>query len=102
MFLLAFRLRCFFSACARDGDRHVAPVPHRGHQDGRPVGRVPGGVGEQVAQHLDDAPPVGHDVWNGFLVSRQGNSRPLLRNQLTTEVASSLLPLRAHSQTLPH
>ena len=31
-------------------------------------------------------------MWNGFLVSRQGNSRPLLRNQLTTEVVSSLLP----------
>ncbi|MCY4636591.1 MAG: hypothetical protein OXG04_19180 [Acidobacteria bacterium] len=42
----------------RDGDVRAVTVgrdPDRGR-----VGRVPGGVREQVVQHLHDAPPVGH------------------------------------------
>ena len=42
----------------RDGD--VDAVAHRGDPDGRRLRGVPRGVGEQVVQHLDDAPPVGH------------------------------------------
>ena len=33
-------------------------LPHGGHPDGRRLGRVPGRVGQQVAQDLDDALPV--------------------------------------------
>ena len=35
-------------------------VAYRGDPDGRRLRGVPRGVGEQVVQHLDDAPPVGH------------------------------------------
>ena len=34
-------------------------VMHRGDPEGRGGGRVPGGVGEQVVQHLHDAGAVG-------------------------------------------
>ena len=43
----------------REGD--VDAIPHRGHPDGGQLVRVVGRVGEQVAQRLDDAPPVRHD-----------------------------------------
>ena len=43
-----------------DRDRDVRTVAHRRHQDGGGLGRVPGGVGEQVVQDLHDAPAVGH------------------------------------------
>ena len=33
-------------------------LPHGGYPDGRRLGRVPGRVGQQVAQDLDDALPV--------------------------------------------
>ena len=43
----------------REGD--VDAVPHRGHPDGGQLAGVSGRVGQQVVQHLDDAPPVGQD-----------------------------------------
>ena len=49
------------SALVRDGDRHVVSLPHGGHPDGRRLVGMPGRVGEEVVQHLDDAPPVRHD-----------------------------------------
>ena len=49
------------SALVRDGDSHVVALPHGGHPDGRRLVRVPGRVGEEVVQHLDDAPAVRHD-----------------------------------------
>ena len=49
------------SALVRDGDGHMVTLPHGGHPDGGRLVRVPGRVGEEVVQHLDDAPPVRHD-----------------------------------------
>ena len=48
-------------ALVRDGDRHVVALPHGRYPDGRRLVGVPGRVGEEVVQHLDDAPPVRHD-----------------------------------------
>ncbi len=45
-------------ALVDDRHRHVHPLVHRRHPDRRRLGRVPGGVREQVAQDLDDALPV--------------------------------------------
>ena len=47
-------------ALVGDGERDVDALLHRRHTDGGPLG-VPGRVGKQVAQHLDDAAPVSHD-----------------------------------------
>ena len=46
-------------AVVGDRDLHVDAVPHRGDPDGGRRGRVRGRVGEEVVQHLDEAPPVG-------------------------------------------
>ena len=43
----------------REGD--VDAVPHGGDPDGGQLVGVPGRVGQQVVQHLDDAPPVRQD-----------------------------------------
>ena len=48
-------------ALVGDRDRDVDSIANGAHPDGRPFGRVPGGVGEQVGQHLHDAPPVRQD-----------------------------------------
>ena len=42
----------------RDG--HVNPILCGGDADGRRIGRMSRRVGQEVVQHLDDAPPVGH------------------------------------------
>ena len=42
------------------GDGHVALLRGRGHPNGSRLGRVAGGVGQQVVQDLEDALPVGH------------------------------------------
>ena len=47
-------------ALVGNGDRHVEPLPHDVDRDGRRLRRVPGRVGEEVVQDLDDAPPVRH------------------------------------------
>ena len=47
-------------AFVADRDRHVHPVARRGDANGRRLGRVLPGVGQQVVQDLDDALPVGH------------------------------------------
>ena len=48
-------------ALVRDRDRDVGAVARRGDPDGRRLGRVPGGIGQQVVQHLHDAQAVGHN-----------------------------------------
>ena len=52
-------LRRHAPALVRDRDGDVDALAHRGDPDGRGLRGVPGGVGEQVVQHLDDAPAVG-------------------------------------------
>ena len=47
-------------ALVGDTHGHVEVLPDGGHLDGGGLRRVPGGVGQQVAQHLDDAPSVRH------------------------------------------
>ena len=53
-------LRRNAQAFVADRNRDMHPVAGSGDPDGGRVGRVPGGVGEEVVQHLHDAPPVGH------------------------------------------
>ena len=45
-------------ALVRDGDGDVQVFQPRGDLDGRPLSRVPGCVGEEIVQHLDDPPTV--------------------------------------------
>ena len=47
-------------ALVRDRDRDMHAVARRRDPDGDGLRRVPGGVGEQVVEHLHDAPSVGH------------------------------------------
>ena len=70
-----------------DGDRDVNPGAFRRDPDRGRFRRVPGGVGEQVVQHLDDALRVGHYPrqvgWkiDQYVVAgsaaREGGPRPL-------------------------
>ena len=43
-----------------NGYRNFGVLPHRSHPDCRCLGRVPSRVGQQVADDLDNAPPVRH------------------------------------------
>ena len=54
------QLRRHAPALVGDRDRDMRAVAHRRDPDGRGFGRVPGGVGEEVVQHLHDALAVGH------------------------------------------
>ena len=47
-------------ALVGDRDRDLEPPAHRGDVDGRGRRRVARGIGKQVAEHLHDAPLVGH------------------------------------------
>ena len=53
-------LRRHAAAVVANRQRHVAAVRCGGHVDGGRLRRVPGGVGQQVAEHLYDALAVGH------------------------------------------
>ena len=53
-------LRCNPPALVRDRDRDMHVVACRRDTDWRGLRGVPSRVGEQVVQHLHDAPPVGH------------------------------------------
>ena len=47
-------------ALVLDRNRDMHPVADRLDADGGALARVPRGVGEEIVQHLHDAPPVGH------------------------------------------
>ena len=50
------------TAVVGDGEGDVDPFQHDAHTDPRGFRRVPGGVVQEVHQHLDDAAPVRHDA----------------------------------------
>ena len=75
----------------REGD--VDAVPHHGHPDEGQLVGVPGRVGQQVVQHLDDAPPVRHDPGQ---VRRQVDLTRLLRSAPALEPAPGLVHQDGH------
>ena len=66
----------YAGALVDDGDGHVNALLLRGHPDGRGPGRVARRVGEQIAQHLDDALAVRQHQWQVRQVDDDGVRAP--------------------------
>ena len=54
--------RCHAHSGVRHGNRHPDILTFGGYPDGRSPWRILAGVGEEVVEHLEDAPSVSHDV----------------------------------------